>query len=157
MKKLLFVILINFLNFSGSILLYNYLTMARGYIWHDIFGSPLWNYTREWYNDTLPVAIMGSAVVAMGISLLDRLVCIRYLSKHLSGVVYFICYAAGWIFIALLVSNSYIWNFGNTWKYTEIIREIVFIIPWFTIVWIGVSCGLAYFLIRKTNHLILPL
>ncbi|MCC8155023.1 MAG: hypothetical protein LIP01_12990 [Tannerellaceae bacterium] len=153
MKRLLLVIFINFLNLSGSILLYNYLTMARGYVWHTIFGPALWDYRMEWYNDAVPVAVMGCAVVALGISLLDGLVCRRYLPKLLSGIAYFICYAAGWIYISLQVSESYIWNFGNTWQDTEILDEMVFMFPWFTVVWMGVSCGIAYFLIRKIIHL----
>ncbi len=65
MTKLLFVILLIFVNLSESILLYNSLPVARSYIWHDIFGSPLWNYTMEWHNDALPVAILGSTVVVL--------------------------------------------------------------------------------------------
>ncbi|MCD8030914.1 MAG: hypothetical protein LUF85_08885 [Bacteroides sp.] len=60
MKRRLLFILMNFLTLSVSILLYNYLTMARGYIWYDLFGPPLWNYTIECYNDAVPVTLIGN-------------------------------------------------------------------------------------------------
>ncbi|MCD8166095.1 MAG: hypothetical protein LUE93_08185 [Bacteroides sp.] len=131
MKRRLLLILINFLSLSVSVLLYNYLTMARGYIWYNLVGPPLRNYTIEWYNEAVPLALIGSAVLALAISLLDGLVCRRYLPKLLSGVVYFICYTVAWIYISWLASESYIVNFGNTWYYTEILWEIVFVVPFY--------------------------
>ncbi len=139
MKRVLLSILLTFVNLSVSVLLYNYLVMGRGYIWHELFGAPLWDYTWEWNNYAVPLGLTFSAIVAAAISLIDGWVCRRYFPKLLREVVFFLLYAAGWMYISFLLSESYIYNFGNTWTDTEIFREMVFVFPFFTLVWIAVG------------------
>jgi len=133
---------------AGSVLIFNYLTMGKGIIWHNYIGTANWDNRYWWDNYAVPEAVFYSIIAASFITCIILVLRKNAMPQPIRWIIYIFLYISGWIIVSFKVSKSYIFEFGNTWTDYEIIREIVFANPPFCICTIGLSATINFIFIK---------
>lgn len=146
--KIIISTLIHFFVFAGSTTLFNYLTMGKGYIWNHYIGPSQWDHFYEWYHYGFFTAIFYSIAFSLFVSFAEKLFR-KFLPTILFYIVYILIFTGSWMLITFRISESYIFEFGNTWSVTEILHDIIFTAPWFTFITLLLSCCIPPLLTKK--------
>ena len=107
--------------------------MCYGIIQYNHIGEPPWNNTDSYIDYAIPTGIIFSVPMALLLTFAETLIRRFCTSKLLLYSILIIIFTAGWLWVTFEISSSYIWEYGNTWTDAEIINEMIFPCPFFTV------------------------
>lgn len=130
--------LLHFIILVTGTLTQNIVSMGYGIIWYNYVGKPQWD-NSYWFEYATAEGVIGSFFATLILTAVWYFLTRLHISALIHRIISITLFAISWVYISLQESLSYIFEFGNTWTNREIIDEIVFANPTFTVSIIAVG------------------